>query len=482
MLRRLKRLLPILVWLALVLMVRSARAEVRVPVVVWPTLTPAGDGPTGMPLHKPQPSDKEVYELAQQLDGTLRDAVQDLGFALSLADTGPSLQAPRDEDILERAASSDAGGPDEGTWVISPRVERSGHDQCIVRIVAAAPRARELRVRVQIVANDLVSVRGLAMLRDLLSPQSAAQAAIEAHKELAACGNEQSVAKPIRSAGRAILAINAALFGGFTAYGLQRASGSDDPRVLYPLLAVGTGMGLGGALLVADEWNVSTGDAWTLAAGGWWAATSGYLLASGHNVQPAGDRFSWATGGGIIGVGLATFALTQTSMDDGDATLVHSGATLGLLMGGATEWLVQGKTSDIADSTPNTGMGVGTAIGLVSAGVLATRVTTTPSRVLLIDVGVGGGALIGAAAASPLIFNNQRTGPVRAWLGVSLASSILGGGVAWWLTRDSAPGAPPAKSLIPWLPPGRPMVGVLGASPAPGGSVPIYGIGWEGSN
>jgi hypothetical protein len=462
-------------------MTPSARAEGRVPVVVWPTLTPAGDGTTtSVALHKPQPPEKEIYELAQQLDVTLRDAVQDLGFTLSLADTGPSPESARDENILERAAHSAVGGPEEGTWVISPRVERSGHDQCIVRIVAAAPRARELRVRVQTVANDLVSVRGLAMLRDLLSPQTAAQAAFEDRKDLSARGSEQGVAKPIRSAGRAILAINAALFGGFTAYGLQRASGSDDPRVLYPLLAVGTGMGLGGALLVADEWNVSTGDAWTLAAGGWWAATSGYLLASGHNVQPVGDRFSWATGGGLIGVGLATVALTQTPMDDGDATLVHSGAALGLLIGGASEWLIDGKTTDIADTTPNTGMGVGTAVGMVAAGVLATRVATTPSRVLLIDVGVGGGALLGAAAASPLIFNNQRTGPVRAWLAVSLASSIAGGGVAWWLTRDPSPSAPPTKGLIPWLPPGRPLVGVLGASPARGGDVAIYGVGWEG--
>jgi hypothetical protein len=476
-----KRLLAALSALAFVLATLPARADGRVPVVVWPTLTPAGDGPSSVTLHKPQPADKDVYELAQQLDVTLRDAVQDLGFTLSLGDTEPTPGSPRDENLLERAARSEVDGRDEGTWVVSPRVERAGHEQCIVRIVAAPPRARELRVRVQTVANDLVSVRGLAMLRDLLSPQTAVQAALEDRRDLSARGNEQGVAKPLRSAGRAILAINSALFGGFTAYGLQRASGSDDPRVLYPLLAVGTGMGLGGALLVADEWDVSTGDAWTLAAGGWWSAVSGYLLASGQNVQPTGDRFSWATGGGLIGVGLATFALTQTPMDDGDATLVHSGAALGLLVGGASEWLVRGTTTDIADTAPNTGMGLGTAVGFVAAGVLATRVTTTPSRVLLIDVGVGGGALLGAAAASPLIFNNDRTGPVRAWLAASLASSVIGGCVAWWLTRESPPSAPPAKGPLSWLP-GRPLVGVLGMSPAHGGYLPIYGVGWQGGD
>ncbi|MGA2448886.1 MAG: hypothetical protein ABTD50_09445 [Polyangiaceae bacterium] len=475
------RLLATLGALALLLVAIQARSEGRATVVVWPTLTPAGDAPTNVPLHKPQPLDKEVYELAQQLDVTLRDAVQDLGFTLSLGDTEPSAQSPRDENLLDRAARSEVGGRDEGTWVVSPRVERAGRDQYIVRIVAAAPRSKELRVRVQTVANELVSVRGLAMLRDLLSPQTAAQAALEDRRDLSARGSEQGVAKPLRSAGRAILAVNSALFGGFTAFALQRASGSDDPRVLYPLLAVGTGMGLGGALLVADEWDVSTGDAWTLAAGGWWSAVAGYLLASGQNLQPTGDRFSWATGGGLIGAGVATVALTQTPMDDGDATLVHSGAALGLLVGGAGEWMVRGKTTDIAETAPNTGMGVGTAVGLAAAGVLATRVATTPSRVLLIDVGAGGGALLGAAAASPLIFNNDRSGPVRAWLAVSLASSVVGGGVAWWLTRDALPGTAPAKGLLPWLP-GRPLVGVLGMSPAHGGYMPIYGVGWQGTD
>jgi hypothetical protein len=158
-----KRLLAALSALAFVLATLPARADGRVPVVVWPTLTPAGDGPSSVTLHKPQPADKDVYELAQQLDVTLRDAVQDLGFTLSLGDTEPTPESPRDENLLERAARSEVDGRDEGTWVVSPRVERAGHEQCIVRIVAAPPRARELRVRVQTVANDLVSVRGLAM-------------------------------------------------------------------------------------------------------------------------------------------------------------------------------------------------------------------------------------------------------------------------------------------------------------------------------
>ena len=91
--------------------------------------------------------------------------------------------------------------------------------------------------------------------------------------------------------------------------------------MLYPLLALGTGIGIGAALLVADEWDVTTGDAWFLAAGGGWGAASGFLLAAGRRRAAAHDRYSWGVGGGFIGLGLATVALTRTSMDDGDATL-----------------------------------------------------------------------------------------------------------------------------------------------------------------
>ena len=77
---------------------------------------------------------------------------------------------------------------------------------------------------------------------------------------------------PSRSPGRAVLAANAALFGAFMAFSVQRASGSEDPRLLYPLLTLGMGVGLGSALLAAEEWNVTTGDAWTIAGGAWWGA------------------------------------------------------------------------------------------------------------------------------------------------------------------------------------------------------------------
>ncbi len=469
-----RRIASLTLMLAVLAAGQSALAETKPPVVIWPTLTPAGDSPSASPLHKPQAgADKETFARAMELDATLRDAVQDLGFDLFVADGGPASGHTRDEDLVERAAGSAANGtPEGGTWVVSPRIESASGGDYVVRIVAVPPDGHELRVRVETVPADSVGVRGLVMLRDLLSPSAAAQAAVEQEREEAARGSAQGIMHPPRSQGRAVLAVNSALFGGFSAFSLQRSSGSDDPRVLYPLLALGTGIGIGAALLVTDEWNITTGDAWFLSAGAWWGATSAFLLAAGNDLQPFDDRYTWGVGGGLIGATLATFALTRGPMDDGDAMLAHSGAVFGLLFGGATQLLYQGQTP--AEATPYRGMGYGTAAGLLAAGALATRVTTSPSRVLLVDVGVGGGALLGAAAASPLIFKNITKEDTRGWLSATIGGSILGGALAWYLTRDSVP-------KLAWLPPGYPTAGVLGESVSPRGNRPIFGIGWGGA-
>jgi hypothetical protein len=217
---------------------------------------------------------------------------------------------------------------------------------------------------------------------------------------------------------------------------------------------------------------VTTGDAWFLSAGGWWGAASAFLIAAGANLQPIDDRYAWGIGGGLIGVGVATAALATQPMDEGDAMLAHSGGALGMLVGGATQLLYEGATT--TTSTPYKGMGYGTAAGLIAAGALATQVTVSPSRVLLVDVGVGGGALLGAAAASPLIFQNATPGHTRGWLSATIAGSVIGGALTWWLTRDSSPNKP-ASSV-----PGAPVAGVLGMSESPSGGKPIYGLGWGG--
>lgn len=434
-------------------------------VVVWPTLAPAGDEAGSVPPHRPTEAEQGLYVRAQELDATLRDAVQDLGFVLHLGDRGPAAGHTRDLDLVARAAEGE-----EGSWVISPRIEAAGDGAFLVRILAVPPRGQVIRVRVERTKGADVSVRGLVMLRDLLSPVAAAQAAAGVsqlgHVDEAA---KVGVIAPARSAGRAVLATSAALFGGFVAYSLERASGSEDPRVLYPLLALGAGVGLGGSLLAADEWDIRPGDAWFLAGGTWWATTAGILIANGREVKPLSDRYNYGVGAGVIGLGLSTLALTRTHMDEGDAVLTHSGAALGLGLGALGEMFSEGSVT----AKPALGAGYGSAIGLVGGGVLASLVEVPPSRVLLFDVGAGLGALAGAAAASPLVFEDVSQNKARGFVSATAGGAVVGGLAAIYLTRGSTRretvvGARPAAPKLHL----EPIVGGV-----PGALGPSFGAG-----
>lgn len=441
------------------------------PIVVWPTLTPSNDDAQGTP-HKPTAMDGPLYRRARDLDATLQDAVQDLGFTVDVADVGPRPGRARELDMIERAAHSTSHeGPSErGTWVVSARLESLGGDEFLLRVVTVGPRSKQLRVRIERVSGPDVSVRGLVMLRDLLSSSSRTPSESGPKPEESA---DTGILSPIRSPGRAVLAVNAALFGAFTAYSIQRASGSDDPRLLYPLLTLGTGIGIGGALLVAEEWDVRTGDAWTLAGGAWWGAASGLLIANGRNVLPLTDRYAWGIGGGLIGLGYSTFILTRGHADEGDAALVHSGAALGFSLGALGELYDRGSL----DTTgPATGSGYGTAIGLLGGATLSAFVTVSPSRVLLVDLGAGVGAAGGAALASPLIFDNLTEAKTRGFLAATTAGMLVGGGVAWWLTRDASHTSttkPRGARIVP-------TGGVIGSTATRERDVPAYGFGVRG--
>ena len=140
---------------------------------------------------------------------------------------------------------------------------------------------------------------------------------------------------------------------------MQRASGSDDPRLLYTLLAVGAGIGLGGAIIVAEEWDVGVGDAWSLVSGAWWPTLASHLLYEGRFGDLPGDtalgaeRWSFGLIGGTTGLALATLGLTLGGMSEGGALLAHSGGGLGLVLGGLTELAVRGDIYRV----PFAGMG-----------------------------------------------------------------------------------------------------------------------------
>lgn len=448
--------------------VPSVSPDAKEAIEIWPTLTPAGDAP-GAAMHRPLDADGALALRAQELDATLRDAAQDLGFEIPLGQTSALPRSTRDADILARSATG------TGKWVVSPRIEAADNDTFLIRLVVAPPNAHELRVRIVTVKGSEVSVKGLIMLRDSLAPSSSAQAAsneqaLERAGQLADLGS----VPPPRSQGRAIFAVNGAVLGGFLAFSLQRASvnnidNADDPRVLLPLLTLGTGVGLGGSLLAAEEWDVTTGAAWFLSAGTWWGAASGFFLASGTNVQPLNSRYLYGAAGGMAGLGLSIFALTRSPVDDGGALLTHSGGALGLYVGSIVELMARGSF----DRPPPLGQGIGAAVGVVGAGILATQVTISPSRVLLLDLGVGLGGLVGGAVSSPLVFGDVTQSQTRVFLIATLSGSVIGGVTAAFLTRNRAT---PKVALF-----GEPVIGPIGSSMTKEGPVPAYGLGWRGT-
>jgi hypothetical protein len=398
-------------------------------VVLLPTVIPVAASSTELPeLRRPDPEDASALaRWARQLDAIVTEAVQDLGLSLDLSDrSAPSAPSLTEDALVARA---------ETHWVISPRLQLQG-DKLRVHLIAVAPGSKVVLVRTQELAPREVAVRALVMTRDVVQAGRGVGPEIDAASpgSFAASPPPDKLVMPARSAGRAVLALNSAAFGAYVGLSLQRASGGSDDRLTYPLIALGTGVGLGASMIIADEWDVGLGDAWFLSAGAWWPLASGYLLADGYDVSPETDRYVYGLAGAGAGMALATTALTFRGMGEGGATLAHSGGALGLTLGGMAELAFEGRT----DETPTRGMGYGAGAGVLLAGAVATQVSVSSNRVLLIDMGVVLGGLTGAAAASPLVFGEEQTAAKdRAWLGSISAGFVAGGLVAYFITEPT---------------------------------------------
>ena len=362
---------------------------------------------------------EQLSRLARQVDAILSEAVQDLGLTLTVSDR--SRDVPTDDALVERAHDS---------WLISPRVSLEGSGVRL-RIIAVAPGQNVLRERTQHIDVPTLEVRANVMMRDVvhsLEPDAGSKASRPAPEPVLD-------SEAPRSQGRAVLALNSAVVGGYVGFSLQHASGSDDARLTYPLVALGTGIGLGASMLVADEWDITLGDAWFLSAGAWWPVASGVLLAKSYHVQNE-DRYVYGLVAASAGVTLSAAALSFKPMSEGGAVLAHSGGAAGTLIGGLTEMAYRGSTK----LTPERGIGYGAGIGVLAAGALATQVKVTSSRMLLIDLAASLGALTGAAAASPLLLVREKESATRnrLWLASIASGTVIGGGIGWLSTRGGA--------------------------------------------
>jgi len=430
--------------------------------VLFPAQIAEGDA-----LRAPRPADGELAAIAAQLDGLLADTAQDLGLVLAR----DALQLPDptrlDEgDLLDLARA-------RGYIVVRPRLRPATNGEAALRIELAGPTSRAVHVLRARVPYDDIPLRAVIMLRDLVTDLGNAKPAKPAQSTAIAARGV--LTEPAQSEGRAIMLVNTSLFGGLVGYSIQRSSGSSDPRLLYPLLAVGAGIGLGGSILAAQEWDVGTGDAWYLAAGQWWPTLAGHLLYQGRfSPRIESDRWVFGLVGGTTGLTLSILGLALHDMSEGGALLAHSGGALGLLLGGATEIMVRGDVQ----TTPITGMGYGAGLGWLVAAAAATQLRVTPARVLYFDLGVMLGGLGGAAAASPLLFDHPDAGAQRAFAALTGGAAIAGGVLAIITTREHS-GTPHEKR--PRARTGLPTLGVLGESVIGQRRAPIVGLAWQGA-
>ncbi|MET0790858.1 MAG: hypothetical protein ABW061_05005, partial [Polyangiaceae bacterium] len=191
--------------------------------ILLPTATP---DKVELALLHPE-SAEQLSKLARQVDSILSEAVQDLGLTLAVSDRRRQNLPPTDDTLIERAHDS---------WVVSPRVTLEGSDVRL-RIVAVAPGQNILRERTQRVDPQALEVRANVMMRDVVQSLTAG----EEHHPTQEAPEPVLDSEAPRSQGRAVLALNSAVIGGYVGFSLQHASGSDDARLTYPLVALGTG-------------------------------------------------------------------------------------------------------------------------------------------------------------------------------------------------------------------------------------------------
>jgi hypothetical protein len=407
----------------------AADAPSRESVLLLPTLTPIGDDAAGKAVHAPRPDDGEVRARAEELDATLREAVEDSGFSLVIPDADELARGVRDASLLARAAQGE-----RGRWVLSPRLEREG-SKWVLRFVAVAPGDRELRVRVDETTSLDLPARALVSLRQLLIRRAGTTVG---PREVVDPSAGAGTLAPPRTSGRMVIALHGAAFGAFAGYAVERTSRTEDSRLLFPLLAVGGSVGAGAAILAADEWNISSESAWALGL----AMTAGTVAGFAAGAEYAQgntetSRYAYGVGGGVAGLALGIVGVTN-AVGPGVGAVYGTGTFLGALGGALGARLVSGKLE--APLTQGVGEGIG--LGLLGATALATSVDLDANRLVNLDLGAGLGALVGAAAATPFVLDKPSVTTDRAFVACTLAGSVAGGALGWWLATPSTTARP----------------------------------------
>jgi hypothetical protein len=374
----------------------------------------------------------DLGPVAREVGLVLSEAVRDFGLQPVPSDVGSAVS---EADLPRLAADS---------WVLLPELSLAGSELSI-RLVVVPPGSKVLRVRQQTVAPEDVEVRLLVMLRELVTASVVSRGSVEAPPLPATPLRRSAPPEASRSSGRAILAMHAAALGGYLGFSLQRASGSNDSRLTYPLAALGAGAGLGSSVIIADEWDISVARAWFLGASMFWPAVGTLLAVEERDLSTDSDQFILGLVGAVGGLTLGTAGLALGDVSEGGAAMTHSGASLGLLLGGLSEMAIQGD----AEATPSRGMGVGAIGGVLVAGALATRIESpSATDLLFIDLSALLGGLAGAAVGTPILVSQDRS-PTRdrLWISGVMLGTVAGAGLGYWVTEKSrVPAATPSEA------------------------------------
>jgi hypothetical protein len=362
----------------------AAKPPAIVSLVLLPTAIAEARG-----VRAARADDTDLGPLAQGLDTLLADTAQDLGLSVVPPSPGPI----GDADLLARAREA-------RTAVVLPSLRATSTGDVELRLALAAPSAALVDVRVERVSRDDLSLRAVVLLRDLVSRPAPAPA--------------PRPSAPVPSeklAGRITLMVNSAALGGLAGFSVERASGSGDPRLLYPLMIAGAGVGVGAAYLASGEWEVGSGDAWFFAGGAWWCTASAHLLFQGRFSATRAERDRWAFGlvGSGLGATLATLGLALHPMSDAGAIVSNAGGAVGLGLGALVELGVRRS----AQQVPFSGMGYGAGLGWLAAAAVAIQLR--PGRLVK---RTGGAPLLGVVGESRV---GSRSAPV---LGAGIAGSL----------------------------------------------------------
>jgi hypothetical protein len=198
-----------------------------------------------------------------------------------------------------------------------------------------------------------------------------------------------------------------------------------------------------------------------------WPGAAGLLLASSYDVSPKSNRLLYGVLAATGGVTLATAALSLGEVGGDGAAFTHSGAALGMLLGGLVDMTIKGN----ADFKPKRGMGVGALAGVLTFGALASQFEVpSASDLLFIDLSGLLGGLAGAAVGTPLLVQERSKTRDRLWLSAVIAGTLAGTGLGVWATEPSFGARRAEQPSAGYL---RPLIGAVGEDG--------FGVGLEGA-